>query len=355
MHKTLLTLFITILFGSFVNGQEFEDSAAQEDSVSEAPAKSPRLKKKVKKSNSENSQAKTKRKVKKKKSSSSRDAEVKTDGAAVYEATSFDSPVLEYFDKGKKIKVSKKLYPGIGIGAFYKVKLSNKTYGFITDTDVLLSGKGNSGSSLTGSKPDQGEAGNEASGSASGDPFLDQSLMDDRPEQETNTNTGVGKPYIGLAYYTFNYAEKLGGKNVSSNTSLLGLKASGSTPYFGGFPLDINILFTTSAPEFYDKVSSTSGVMLIGDAVVMLPLVETSRYYVFYGFGLVTRYSKWDVKLKNQPGKPAVDSQEWAIGLAAAGGFAFNITKTLAFHADGRYYLEKKSYPGFGVAIQFKY
>ncbi len=272
------------------------------------------------------------------------DATVVVDGSAVYEAPNFDSPVKEYLDRGKRIRISKRIYKGAGgLGAFYKVRLRPRIYGYITDVDISIDGR--SGVEVTESAED-----------IAGDPTRIQPDIA-REDEETRGNGGTFylTRFLGLSYSTYNYTEKLNNSKQSANTPLIGVKMTGPGTYMGGLPIDYELMFTTSAPDFYNKIaSSASGMMLIGHARATFPLIEQRRYYFYYGFGPVLRYSKFDVKLKNQTG-PAVDSQEIALGLDLAAGLALQVTPKVAVRFEGAYVYENETYFGFGGALQFRY
>jgi hypothetical protein len=124
----------------------------------------------------------------------------------------------------------------------------------------------------------------------------------------------------------------------------------------GGMPLDMSLIFTSAAPAFYDDIAtSTSGFMILADAVVMMPLYEGKSFFVYYGFGPVIRYSSWRVKLINKPNSPPVDSQEVGFGAGFAGGAALKLSAKYLLRAEAKYIYEQEKYFGFGAALQFKY
>lgn len=277
-------------------------------------------------------------------------ATVSVDGSAIYEYPNFDSPVLEYLDQGKSVKVSKKIYPGIGgLGAFYKIRIRPGVFGYITDTDVKLNSK-SSGRASVDDRDDDEDMGDD-------DPTR---LMDEtKNEEDADSNPENSLymiRYLGLAAYNFNYSEVLRNQTETSATSMFGVKYTGPTGAMGGMPLDINLMFTATAPSFYNEIaSSTTGVMLIGDAVAMIPLYDSRSYIIYYGAGLMLRYSTWKVLLKQQPGRPALDSVELAVGAVGDFGLAVRLSRQFLIRADAKYYYEKEKYFGLGAAIQYKY
>src|SRR5690606_20309802 len=99
-------------------------------------------------------------------------------------------------------------------------------------------------------------------------------------------------------------------------------KMSGPGKILGGMPIDYEFAFTTTAPDFYDKYfSSAKGMLLIAHAMTVVPLVEFKNSMFFYGFGLMAKYSKFDVVIRNNTNKTPIDSQEMSAGLAGNFGY----------------------------------
>lgn len=323
-----LRFFIILLFTLSAFAQDDLASSEKAENVKKITGSKPKLKSRPK--------------------DSGQNAKIKVDGSAVYEAPNFDSPVLEYMDSGKTVKISKKVYPGIGgLGAFYKIRLNKGVYGFIADTDVQASSKKNARKNDTdeGDKKLEDEV----------NPLqLQPSFENDNVEPEVPDSLYFTH-YLGLSYYSYNYAEKINGEIKTSAVSMFGVKRSGPTDMFGGMPLDLNLLFTPTAPGFYDSISSsTSGYMIIGDALIMIPLYESKLSLVYYGLGVMLRHSAWEVKLRNQGGLIS-NIKETGFGLAGELGAATHIGQKMVLRVDGKYYYEKEKYFSYGVALQFRY
>lgn len=277
------------------------------------------------------------------------------DGSAIYQAASFDSPVVEYLDRGKQVVISQKLYRGLGgLGAFYKIRLRPRVYGYITDVDVELQGKIVNSNGASKSQPTEPRPQDDA---IPGDPTqLQEDIMDNNFTDEPQGDGIYYKRYTGLTYQSLNYTEKISNQKKSAATGFLGFKMSGPGKLMGGAPLDIEVLLGVSAPSFYDEVAdSTSGFMLIGHMMPMFPLIEKPRYVVYYSFGPMLRYENFKVKIKDKPSTPEVDSQELALGLNVGAGAAFLIAPKYVVRFDTRYTYENESYIGFGAAVQYQY
>lgn len=302
---------------------------------------------------------------KSRKKDSGQTARVKIDGAAIYEAPNFDSPVLEYMDADKKILISKKLYAGVGgLGAFYKVKVHRGVYGYITDTDVEIKGRSRDKDNRNRDNETDGEENsgenneNNKRADEGSDPTVLRDFKDSKNDSEEAKfeNSIYMTRYLGVVYASYNYSEVLRKTTEVGRVNMIGAKLTGPTGLMGGMPMDVGVVFTTSAPDFYDEIaSSAKGYMLVGDALFTMPLYENSSFMAFFGLGLVMRYSSWEVSLKNQIGKPAIDSQEIGFGAAAEVGTAVRLGSQMLVRLDGKYYYENEKYFGFDLAFLFKY
>ncbi len=262
-------------------------------------------------------------------------AYVKHDGAAIYSAPNFDAPVLGYMDKGRKIWVSKKMYTGVGgLGYFYRLPLKPHGAGFITDTDIIL--------------PDQKNSHNH------NDSFFGSS-SNSESEDDNNIDLYMNR-YVGLSYYNLNFSEKISGGARSASTPMYGLKYVGPTSLMGGMPLDFDLMFTTTPPSFYNQIAtSTSGFMAIGDMIANLPITQTSRILVTAGFGLLARFSKWSVLLRQSPGLGKFDSEELTMGVVGELSATIRLKGRFALRGDARYIYEKEQYAGIGAALEYQY
>lgn len=283
---------------------------------------------------------------------SGQNAIVVVDGAAVYESANFDSPVMDYLDRGKSVFVSRKLYKGAGgLGAFYKMRVRKGVFGYITDVDVQVSGKA--------ARPEKSRPVTKAQEEADpNDPTQIQPDIEDATPRDPSPG-GVGiylTRYLGASIAQYTYAEEIAKKTVSGPLTAFGLKMTGPGDMLGGLPLDLEINVSTSVPsEFTKYYQSASGFMLLGHAMAVLPAMETKSFMIYYGLGIASRYSRFDIVLKNNANKKALDSQELTIGAAGELGAAYAFSRRYVLRADVRYYLEAESYPGFAVAFQVKF
>lgn len=265
------------------------------------------------------------------------------DGAAVYTVPNFDSPVKEYLDRGKRYKVSTKVYPGIGgLGAFYKILLKRGVFGYITDVDVEISSR-KAGEVLR--DQDRSEIEN--------DPLKIQEDLEDSTEDPEFAQTLYLNSFTGVSLLTANYTETVGAKKRSSATPMIGFRRSGPTSYMGGMPLDLELAMTNQVPALYDSVtSSRSGYLFLGSALAMFPLSDQSNKLIYYAFGPSFKYSRFDLNLTNTPSLGTIQSHELALGAEIAIGAAFKVFSTWCLRLDARYNYENEGYSILSIAIQ---
>lgn len=262
-------------------------------------------------------------------------AVVQTDGAAAYKVPNFDSPVLEYLESGRKVRISQKIFQGIGgFGAFYKVKISEKIFGYIADVDVLTEHKARvSGRSIAA---------------------VQKNPFSRSPEAEDLSQVPIFfTRYMGGVFGSVNYAEKFSGNRLSSSETIFGFRLSGPGALVDGLPLDFSFLFHSGAPTYYSEriaEGNPSGFFLISDVFMPYPFLQTSNALVSWGLGLMGTYTRFNLLIKNT----IFDSQEARVGLAAQLGFTYRFGR-FAVRLEAKYYYEKTDYVGYFATIMRKY
>jgi hypothetical protein len=276
------------------------------------------------------------------------------DGAAIYEKANFDSPVMDYLERGKKVLISKRVYRGAGgLGAFYKIKIRRGIFGYVTDVDVQVDREAKNRVEDSRRKP-PGQSGDVD------DPLKINPDLEN-PEEGNPDGDGRGgiylTRYLGLGLNQFGYAETIAKRKKSANTSLIAIKLSGPGKSMGGMPLDYEFSFTSKAPSFYGQsFSSSKGFLFLSHAMTIMPLKVFKEGMFFYGFGLVAKYSKFDVVIKENANKTPVDSQDLVAGLGGHFGYTHSFSQgKYAIRVDGKYYYEKESYLGYGASLQMKF
>jgi len=284
-------------------------------------------------------------KKKKRKKRRSQVAIVQVDGAAVYKVANFDSPIIAYLNKGRKIRASKKIYPGIGgLGSFYKVRLRKGKYGYVTDVDLFPAKK-------TGS----------LSGDASGDIFTPQGgdIMQG-PAMSSSRSGGsiAAKRYIGVSYSLVNYSEEVVGRSFTESLGFFGLKVSGPGALFTKLPLELNVMALFGAPTYYSTIfDQPEGYLVISDVLYIMPLLSKAKYMLYAAAGPALVYSSYRasiLKLSNGNNIP-FDLQTINVGISGAGGLAFKLGKSFIIKAEGKYIFENQGYLSFGGSLQISY
>ena len=329
--KLVLILAVSLSLQMGTSNISYAETQSAVKSSKESPKKkkSKRISKKKKKSK--------KRKKKKKrivfKGSS---ATVIVDGAAVYKGPSFDSPIIDYLQMGKKITAKKKVVKGAGgFGSFYKVKVGRSKIGYMSDVEVSVSGK--KGPELSDTK-DEGI-------------FKTEDPKDPPKRLEPIYFTR----YIGVSLGAFNFTEVVDKKEVlQSSVTAFGLKMSGPGALFDGPPIDFNLSFVASAPAHHEQFTKeSSGFILITDILMVIPLKESGAFMAYVGFGPMLLYSKYTMTLADGTGP--IDSQEINAGLAGSGGIAVRFGRSFLVKLEGKYYYEENQYFGGGAAMQMTY
>lgn len=262
-------------------------------------------------------------------------AVVATDGAAAYKFPNFDSTVMDYLSAGKKIRISQKIFSGIGgFGAFYRVKVSAKGFGYIADVDVVPEFKATA-NSRGGREPEKNSA------------FF---RSGDKAEESVPI---FFTRYLGGVYGTVNFSEKLSGRRFSSKEWLAGFRFTGPNTMVDGLPLDISFLVHSGAPSFYSEgiaQNNPSGFFVISDIFFPYPVRDSGNLLVSWGLGLMATYTRFSLQIRNS----IFDSQEIRVGLAAQLGMTYRWGR-YAIRAEGKYYYEKTDYLGYFLTLMTRY
>lgn len=258
---------------------------------------------------------------------------VVTDGAAVYAKPDFDSTVLGFLPYEAQAVASTKALSGRGgMGLFHRVRYKSMQ-GYIPDTDIRIAEK-----VMIPAK--------EKSPSKAFEKI--------EPEKENDSVAPIYLTrYLGGAFSMVNFTERYSGKNLSANMPMYGLRMTGPGTLFDGPPLDFNLWFSMSKPSYFSRFSSgeATGFLLFGDVMAMLPLLDTSKFILNYGLGLMWTYTRYKIPVKEL----TIDSQELRVGIDLAFGGGYRIGKKNLIRADVKYYIEKTSYLGYMASWQVVY
>lgn len=253
-------------------------------------------------------------------------AVVVTEGAIVYRKPDFDSPVIGYFQRGRKVAISSKQF-----GPFFRVKFKQGLLGYISDVDVSFDGKGK--------MPEAKDS--KAS-----------------PEKEKKAQRKKDEPpwrsmAIGPAIGYVQFAEVIGQTELNTKITPLGLQFSTPFTYFDGpFNLETTFLYNAGAPSYYQQVSTTAptGNLLFLDSVLTFPLSTFSGVSgaVVLGAGPLLNQTTVEATI----GGTQKDLRELKLGLSVVGGVAYRLDRIL-IKLEAKYFVEKASYLGFLGTIQY--
>jgi hypothetical protein len=251
-------------------------------------------------------------------------AVVVTEGAIVYRKPNFDAPVIGYFQRGKRVSISTKLY-----GPFHRVKFKQGLVGYISDVDVATDQKAKI------SEPKDSK---------------------DKDKKHSKTKKG-GPPWQAIAagpvFGFVQFSELINSEELNSKVTVMGLQLS--TPFTlleGPFSLTTTFLYHSGAPTYYDTVSSTppSGTIMFLDSLLTFPIGDfmNGSGSLLIGAGpLITQSS-----FKATIGARTVDLQETKLGLSIAGGVAYKLAPII-IRAEAKYFVEKASYFGAQASLQY--
>jgi hypothetical protein len=267
---------------------------------------------------------------------------VRSDGAVVYKAASFDSEVLANLAPGSIYYISDRLFNG----AFYRIMVKKNVFGYVPDyqMDPLSAG---SAAAVTAQK-------NPKMAAKKKTPSLPKQPERREPTKRSLALTRLG----GLEYANIDFKEHTMGGNYHANTSFFGFKFSGPDLLIEGpFTMDINLLFSFGAPSYYADATGNSadGFIMLSDVMLQYNWGMGPNAMWYFGFGPLLRYSKFNLALGSGASKKAYLAQDMNFGADFNLGLAFRLARRWALRVEGRYYWEKNMYPGFAGAIQYSF
>ncbi|HEX4924703.1 MAG TPA: SH3 domain-containing protein [Bdellovibrionales bacterium] len=250
---------------------------------------------------------------------------VVNDDAMVYRKANFDAPVIGYFKKGRKVTVSTKKS-----GPFYRVKFKQGLMGYIADTDVSVEGK------------NERAKGGEAPGR----------VLKERSKAKLPPWQGWA---IGPTFAFIQFTELIAQQELIAKMTAFG--AQFSMPFRlldGPFSLATTFLYHSGAPSYYQQVSSTApaGSILYLESVLNFPVMNFSGISgaVMLGAGPLLTQTSFQATIGGQP----VDLKETKIGISILAGVAYRLGDII-FRGEGKYFVEKASYPGFQATVLYAF
>ena len=260
-----------------------------------------------------------------------RKAIVVNDSAAVYKAPDFDATVLTYLKEGKAYMVSNQVF-----GAFLKIKVSDQMVGYIADTDV---------NSAKDSKKVVEKKEKSAKVVAKHEDEEKHISKKSRPFQWTR--------YSGLQLSSIRFREQTMSLRPSENLTFYGLKMTGPDLLIEGeMVTEFNLQLHLDAPNYYETATGkpASGMLMLLDVMMLSQNPQGKNALLYFGFGPMIRYSKFDVSLGNIP----YSLQDIAFGAKFNLGIGLRVSK-LALRAETQLFWEKLIYSGLGVTAQMEF
>lgn len=252
----------------------------------------------------------------------------------VYSAADFDSATIGTVDPDETFLVSKKTY-----GEFYKVKFKDGTIGYIPDTEVYVEGVG-----TVKETPFRGDDLDKKAKRALREQG-DESAEDDTENPHMN--------YKGVTFSLINFREDtMGGKQVSD------LQAYGFRfqPMEGNYQsgLAYDLMVATKPPDYYEEKTGakTSGAVFWGSAGISNVSALNSNTSLRYGAGPFIRYSNFTIKDAPLRPQSSYNLQDLTAGLDFQIGVMLH-SRYVTIDLGLRYFWDKESYGGFGVAFLF--
>ncbi len=260
-----------------------------------------------------------------------RKAIVVNDSAAVYKSPDFDAAVLTYLKEGKSYLVSTQVF-----GPFLKIKVSDQMVGYIADTDVnaakdfkkTVEKKEKTAKTVVKRSEEEKETSSKS-----------------RPFQWTR--------FSGLQLSSIRFREQTMGLRPSENLTFYGLKMTGPDLLIEGQMItEFNLQFHLDAPNYYETATgkSASGMLMLLDVMLLSQNPQGKNALLYFGFGPLIRYSKFDVSLGSIP----YSLQDIAFGAKFNLGIGLRISK-LALRAETQLFWEKLIYSGIGVTAQIEF
>ena len=262
-------------------------------------------------------------------------AVVKVQEANIYTNASFDSPVMRSLPGGTKVRISKKIFGDYFL--FYKVKLGENQYGYISDTDV----------EAVSDRRDMEEKAKKRKTAR-------KTEAQKREEKEEED----GRPllfrrYIGGSLARINFREEgIRGIDAKEDLWFYGVRVTGPDILWQGPVTDINVHFHYGAPTYYDKLSSSSpsGYIFLTDYLLVFPFMQAPKWIAYMEAGPLLTYSSFKV---TQLGY-TLNLTELNLGASFVAGAAYRWSKWVG-RFEYKYMMEKSTHRGFSFSVQHQF
>lgn len=267
---------------------------------------------------------------------------IRSEGATIYKAASFDSPVIANLAPGTTYYISSVLFNG----AFYRIMIKKNVLGYVPDYQI---------DPLNGSAAKAAPISTAAQKNKKMSKTADKAAERKDPAQRSIALTRYG----GLEYAMIDYKEHTMGSNYHQNMSFFGFKFSGPNLMVSGpFTMDINVLMHFGAPNYYETATGNSadGFILLADMMLQTNWPLSKNAMLYYGFGPVFHFSKFNLRLgSTTPTKKSYLAEDMNLGAVFNLGLAGRLSNRWGIRGEARYYWEKTMYLGFAGAVQYSF
>jgi hypothetical protein len=264
------------------------------------------------------------------------DGRVVTDNALVYKAADFDAPVVAELAVGEIFTISTQIFNG----AFYKVKVKDGVYGYISDVDI---------------KP-VSPLKKETKAKEKEEFPSQEARKRNEPPKKKKQKGFEWEHYRGLQVAQIGFREDTMGDRRTDSMLFYGVKVSGQDVLAEGSYVDGNLLFHFGAPKYYADATgkSANGFGMIADLLWQIANPQGKDTLVIWGFGPMLKYTKWDVALDVGGREEAYELTDITLGAAFNLGIAQRF-ESFALRGEIQYYWEKMQYFGFSLSIQLPF
>jgi len=257
-------------------------------------------------------------------------AKIVTPQAVVYEGPDFDAEQMATLEEGASVEVSQKKF-----GPFHRIRLQNGKMGYIADNDFAFKGQVKNSTVKEKLK-------------------ISEKIEKEKPKKYTLAGSHLWG--ANLSYVV--YRENTMGMNPTQKSFFWGAKFAGPDFFIEGDTYtEMNILVRMSAPEFYAQATGipTQGWIFMPDLLVQNIQPQSKNVMTSYGYGLMFRYSKYDVGLSNGSGGTNYYSlDDMVLGAVANVGFFYRIGQ-MTLRGEYKLYMEKMTYWGLSFGFLFPF
>jgi len=213
----------------------------------------------------------------------------------VYKTASFDAPVIAKLKRGQRIYGTHRPKAS-GFGYFHKVRVKKGVYGFIPDTAVEgFKKKGKLTKKKVKSKKKISKKSKSFGGGISGRAGGLKKKSKRLGKTRSYKTSLLKERSVGLSLSSINYKLDTAVEAVKSNELFYGLKLSGAGWGLSRVPLDLNFVFSPSAPSSIETFTSNgSGFVVLTDLSMPLEWVRGKHWSIFVSLGIALSYYSFD-------------------------------------------------------------